>query len=116
MIVETGYLTLAGFQGTQRAYRFMLLGDYVSSHTLTVNIFKDYDDSSSTAYTTSISSDTNPYHYRGHLTNQRCLAVKAKITISAASGEAVKLDGIAFEVGVRTTPFKLPETQTIGAS
>ena len=116
MVVETGYLTLAGFQGTQRAYRFMLLGDYVSAHTLTVNIFKDYDDNSSTEYTSSITSDANPYHYRGHLTNQRCLAVKARITISGASLEGVKLDGIAFEVGVRTTPFKLPETQTIGAS
>ena len=93
----------------------MVLGKFLNSHTLTFDVFTDYDDSTSSTFTGAVSVDANPYQYRVHLSNQKCRAVKVKITISGASSSAVNLDGIALEVGARPGTFKLPAAQTIGA-
>ena len=116
MVVQTGFLNVAGLQAKQRVYRVMLLGKHIASHTLTLDVFTDYDDSTSATHTAALTGDTNPYHYRAHLAKQKCQAVKLKITISNASTEAVRLDGVAFEVGKRAGTFKLPAAQTLGAS
>ena len=115
MVVQTGYLNVAGLQALQRVYRCMVLGKFLNSHTLTFDVFTDYDDSTSSTFTGAVSVDANPYQYRVHLSNQKCRAVKVKITISGASSSAVNLDGIALEVGARPGTFKLPAAQTIGA-
>jgi len=116
MVVQTGFLNVAGLQAKQRVYRVMLLGKHIESHTLTLDVFTDYDDSTSATHTAALTGDTNPYHYRAHLAKQKCQAVKLKITISNANTEAVRLDGVAFEVGKRAGTFKLPAAQTLGAS
>jgi len=115
MVVQTGYLNVSGLQSLQRVYRVMLLGTHAGNHTLTFDVYTDYDDSTSSTFSKVLSSDANPYNYRVHLSNQKCRAVKVKVTISASSTPAVKLDGIALEVGARPGTFKLPAAQTIGA-
>jgi hypothetical protein len=116
MVVQTGYLNVAGLQSLQRVYRAMVLGTHVGNHTLSFDVYTDYDDSTSSTFSKALTSDANPYNYRVHLSNQKCRAVKVKITISGSSNAAVKLDGIALEVGARPGTFKLPAAQTIGAS
>ena len=118
MVLQTGYISVAGLQNMQRVYRFMVLGDYITPHDLTVDVFTDYDDATPVSHTSSISAETNPYHYRGHMKNQKCRAVKIKITAggTSATGAAVVLDGLALEIGLRPGAFKLPAAQTVEAS
>jgi len=118
MVLQTGYISVAGLQNMQRVYRFMVLGDYITPHDLTVDVFTDYDDATPVSHTSSISAETNPYHYRGHMKNQKCRAVKLKITAggTSATGAAVVLDGLALEIGLRPGAFKLPAAQTVEAS
>ena len=115
MVVQTGYLNVAGLQALQRVYRAMVLGTHIGNHTLSFDVYTDYDDSTSSTFSKALTSDANPYNYRVHLSNQKCRAVKVKITISNSGNAAVKLDGIALEVGARPGTFKLPAAQTIGA-
>lgn len=42
---KTGWLSLAGLQGYQRAYSLLLLGEYFTPHRLTMGIAYDYDPS-----------------------------------------------------------------------
>ena len=107
-------IAAAGLQGAQRVYRVMLLGEFQSSHTLTMDIFNSYDSSYTERHQQTISSDTNPYQFRAHLNNQknRAIAINVDLRTPVAGGGA-KLSGVAFEVGARPDTFKLPKTQTV---
>lgn len=43
MLATTAWIQLAGLQGYQRVYRFLLLGQYFSPHNLQINIATNYD-------------------------------------------------------------------------
>ena len=122
MNVTTGDINMAGLQSAQRVYRFSVLGNYVSPHTLSLFSYINYSTStSSSSYETfsqAISADTNPYIYRVHLKNQKCRAVRIRISIhgATATGEAVHLQGLALEIGTRAGTFKLPTAQTLAGS
>lgn len=45
MSFRTGWINPAGLQGYQRAYRFFLLGEYLTPHALVVGVAFDYDTS-----------------------------------------------------------------------
>tara|TARA_R110000744_G_scaffold98714_2_gene190915 strand:+ start:8487 stop:11912 length:3426 start_codon:yes stop_codon:yes gene_type:complete len=111
--VQTGFIAAAGLLHAQRVYRAMLVGDYVSDHTLTISASYDYNLTSATSYSKSItSSNDNPMLVRMHLDQQKCRAVGLKITITG-TGECAKLDGIALEVGRRKSSFKLESARTL---
>ena len=123
MRVTTGDINIAGLQNAQRVYRVMLLGDYKSAHTLSVSSFVDYsvnlfDSTKIESFSQDVSSDNDPYNFRMHFKNQKCKAVRVGVTIggSSATGEAVILQGLALEVGVRAGTFKLPTAQTLAGS
>ena len=123
MNITTSDINVAGLQNAQRAYRVSVLGDYKSAHTLSLFAYADYNSDAAVTskyetFSQAVSSDTNPYNYRIHLKNQKCRAIRVSISIhgSAATGEAVILQGIALEVGVRTGTFKLPTAQTLAGS
>ena len=113
MEIEVHSLSANGLQGAQRVYRAQLLGDYKSPHTLTMTVFNDYVSSATETHTSAISSDSDPYLFRAHLTNQKNRAISMKVAITGASGAAVILNGLAFEIGKRPDTFKLPAAQTI---
>ena len=111
--IQTGFIAAAGLLQAQRIYRAMLVGDYVSDHTLSITAFYDYDLTSGTVYSKSItSSNDNPMLVRFHLDQQKCRAVSFKIGITG-SGESAKLDGISLEVGRRKSSFKLESARTM---
>ena len=123
MKIATGDINIAGLQNAQRIYRIILLGDYKSAHTLSVSSFVDYsvnlfDSTKIESFSQDVSSDNDPYNFRMHFKNQKCKAVRVHVTIggSSATGEAVILQGLAFEVGARAGTFKLPTTQTLAGS
>ena len=123
MKIATSDINIAGLQNAQRIYRIILLGDYKSAHTLSVSSFVDYsvnlfDSTKIESFSQDVSSDNDPYNFRMHFKNQKCKAVRVHVTIggSSATGEAVILQGLAFEVGARAGTFKLPTTQTLAGS
>lgn len=111
--VQTGFIAAAGLLHAQRVYRGMLVGDYVSDHTLSIRVSYDYNLTSGTAYSKSItSSNDNPMLVRMHLDQQKCRSVSFKIEL-AGSGECAKLDAISLEVGRRKSSFKLESARTL---
>ena len=113
MVVQTGFIAAAGLLHAQRVYRGMLIGDYVSDHTLTIAASYDYNLTSGTSYSKSItSSNDNPMLVRMHLDQQKCRSIGLKITITG-SGECAKLDAISLEVGRRKSSFKLESARTL---
>lgn len=112
MEVKLNNISANELQGAQRVYRVQLLGDYVSSHSLEMEIFNDYASSATESHSQTISSDSNPYLFQAHLTNQKSRAISVKLKITG-TGETVILKGLAFEVGSRAGTFKLPSAQTI---
>ena len=113
VVLQTGFIAAAGLLHAQRVYRGMLIGDYVSDHTLSISAFYDYDLTSGTAYSKSItSSNDNPMLVRLHLDKQKCRSVSFKIGLTG-SGECAKLDAISLEVGRRESSFKLESARTL---
>ena len=113
VVIQTGFIAAAGLLQAQRVYRAMLIGDYVSDHTLTIAASYDYNLTAETSYSKSItSSNDNPMLVRMHLDQQKCRSIGLKITITG-SGECAKLDGIALEVGRRKSSFKLESARTL---
>ena len=115
VVLKTGFIPRAGLQQSQRMYRWMLLGDYLSDFTLTVKTFTDYSSSADTTFTKSVTSSfDNPMQFRGHIDKQKSQAIAVEIT-AAGTGSCAKLDSLALEVGRRPakTSIKLPATETL---
>ena len=115
MVLKTGFIPRAGLQKSQRMYRWMLLGDYLSDFTLTVKTFTDYNGSADTTFTKSVTSSfDNPMQFRGHIDKQKSQAIAVEIT-AAGTGKCATLDSLALEVGRRPskTSIKLPATETL---
>ena len=117
-IVETPSIYLNNMQGAQRVYRVMLQGEYLGDHDISVVMTVDHDASSAHTQTQTASALTGKDRYRLPVKRQKCRALKIKHTItpnssSAQSNGLFKMSGLALEVGLRPTSFKLPKGDTI---
>ena len=68
-------------------------------------------------FTTSSATDAK-LQFRGHLSKQKCEAVKFEIydaDNTASTGDGFAIDHIALEVGIKKGTFRTTETNTIGA-
>ena len=119
--MKTGWIAVENLQGFQRIYRFLLLGESKDKHVLSVKVYYDYDDSTvvdTYSFTTSSAADAN-LQFRGHLSKQKCQAIKFEVEDadnSASDGDGYAINEILLEVGLKKGGFRLPTTQTIGAS
>ena len=117
---KTGWISFNDLQGFGRVYKFSLLGESRDKHTLTVKVYYDYDDSASVdtyTFTTSSATDAK-LQFRGHLSKQKCQAIKFEVydaDNSASTGDGYAIDHIALEVGTKKGIFRTTETNTIGA-
>lgn len=113
--LTTGWVNFAPIQGFQRIWHLVILGTWKSAHTLNVNIYVDYNDSSP-VQTVAIPVLSNPglYQFRIHMEQQTCEAVKVQIYDSQTSsyGEGFSLSSLTFEVGVKKGAMKLPAGNT----
>jgi len=119
--LRTGWISFNGIQGFGRVYRFSLLGESKDKHVLTVKVYYDYDDSASVdTYTFTTGSATDAVlQFRGHLSKQKCEAVKFEIEDadnSASTGDGFAIDSLVLEIGTKRGIFRQTETNTIGAS
>ena len=109
--VETGWIKLADLLGGGRIRQLQVLGEYRSAHRLRIRIAYDYkvayvDDRYWTPSPTVVGDELN---VRVGPSRQQCRAIKIRLTAEHAvdddlppTGEALKLTGLAFEVGLRT--------------
>lgn len=98
---KTGWFNLAGLQGFERAYFFYLLGQYISSHTLSINLYYDYD-ATTVAQTITITPVANELEqWRIFLAKQKCEAFQIELTEAGATGAGLTMSGINLEVGLK---------------
>ena len=114
MVVDTGFISPSGILKKDRVYRFMYLGEYMGAHEAEAQIYVDYktgDEASPTLNITQAPSDI--YLYRVHMPSQKNRAIRIKLVLSGST-EAARLNGIAFEVGIRpeSTNFKTSQNRT----
>ena len=118
--VETPWIKLADLQGFRRIRRFMLLGEYRSAHRLRVRVAYDYDDTwiDDKTWTPSPTTVGGPLQVEHRPSRPKGQAIKIRITDLDAStstppaGEALKLTGLALEVGRKRGLYKrLPAAQ-----
>lgn len=103
MSIETGWIALDSMLGYQRVWEMELLGQNLSSHTLSVEIAYDYETAFSQTITfasTNIASGA-PLRYRIKPAKQKCSAIKLRIKDTSASGAAFDIVGVLLEVGIK---------------
>jgi hypothetical protein len=102
---KSGWFNLAGLIGYERAYFFYLLGECISSTTLTVNIYYDYDDSTP-AQTIVITPSVGLLEERIFFTTGKIKSFLIEIQESGSSGAGFTLSGLnvvaAFKKGYTT--------------
>jgi len=112
MVVTFRPIAANGLQGVQRIYRVMFLYDHKTTSSGSMAFAFDYDSSFTETHNVSEFLSTIPNNIRAHLSNQKCRAFKAKVTVTS-TGEGIILNGLAIEVGAKPGTFKLPATQTV---
>lgn len=119
--IETAWIKLADLQGYQRIRWLMILGEYRSAHALRVRVARDYladgewfDDRYWAPSPTTVGG---PEHVRHGPSIQKCGAIKVRLTTYAAgseedppTGEALRLTGLALEVGSKRGLYKMLPT------
>lgn len=119
MSFTTGWINLAGLRGYERSYFFYLLGTYLSAHTLTFQIYYDYDDTvvQTSTFTPSDLSANDIEDIRVFLTNQRCKAFKITVTESVStSGAGLTISGIQAMVGLKKSYATIAAAKSVGES
>lgn len=127
--LSTSWVQLAGLQGYKRIWEFLILGDWISSHKLRVDIAYDFD-GRVVKQTNTISSPTQivPLQYRIQCAVQQCQAIQITLTelppdagttgtdgvSKVTPGEGLTLSGITFAVGLKPGLFRMPASKTFG--
>jgi len=138
--VGTAWISLAGVNGFQRAYRFALVGDYKTDHILQIKAGYDFSQSLQTVMTWDTKEslgvktfgEDSPfgsgspygggnisYRVRGHIPRQKCQSIRFVLeelstSASEGSGEALTLSGFTLLVGVKSAITKLKSSQSLG--
>ena len=138
MQLTTAWIKPDSIQGYQRCRRALLLGDYKSNHTLEARVaynFRQYfnevhkfnfvDDTSLTDYgADALYGDTvygglsdGVYQFRMGLGSggpQKCDAIRFQFqdTVASDPGQSYSVTNLMIEIGLKTTPMKLPATKS----
>jgi hypothetical protein len=135
MKIVTSWFSLAQFEGFQRIYKAMIIGNYVSKHKLIMSVAYDFNPYTLSsvvidAYTlldTANYGDTSPYgaetvyggnfplyQFRYQVPRQKCESIQMTFEDVQTDevGEAYQLSGLAFEVGIKQGLDKLGATRT----
>lgn len=98
---KTGWFNLAGLQGFERAYYFYFLAQYASAHTLTINLYYDYDATTVAQTLTITPNATDLEQWRVFLTKQKCEAFQIELQENGSSGAGFSMSGINLVVGLK---------------
>lgn len=118
--VETAWIKPADLQGFSRVRKMLLLGEYRSAHRLRVRIAYDYNSTyvDDKYWTVSPTTVGGPLQLKIGPSRQQVQAIKIRLTATATAtetpptGEALKLTGLALEVGIKRNTYpRLPAAQ-----
>jgi len=114
---KTGWIRPAGINGYVRCRRVALLGEWKTSHTLTMKVYTLEDPTTAAVTRTfTLSSDSTPYQYRVRLpTNkQKTSGIMVEILIDTTGTvtESATWNGVSLEVGIKKGTRKLGSTRS----
>jgi len=117
--LETGWIKLNDLAGYGRVRWFQTLGEYRSAHKLRVRVAMDYDDTfiDDTAWTPSPTTVGGPEQLEHGPSEQKMSAIKIRLTavnasgVGAPTGEALRLTGLSFRLGIKPEAPRLPALQ-----
>jgi len=135
MKLVTAWIKPSSIQGFQRCRRAVLLGDFKSNHTLVSKVaynFQQYyneqhsfnfiNATSVTEYGDDATYGSVKYgglsdgvfQFRMGLQNQKCDAIRFQFfdTVSADPGQSYSITNLMLEIGLKSTPIKLPATKS----
>jgi hypothetical protein len=113
--VETSWIKTTGIQDFGRIRNALILGKYKSPHTLTIQVYYDYETSVAETHTYTHDPANAVYQCRVHLQRQKCQSIKFIIfdTPTSGTGEGVELTNLTLELGVRKGTFKVAPSKTV---
>jgi hypothetical protein len=118
MVVETSWFKLADLQGFQRIDWISLLGVWRSPHTLTVDVYTDYNPVARYTKTINAPTSLSPYQYRFKPSRgyAKCEAFKLRITDADAgvgNEEGLSLSAIAIDYKIKKGLYKQSKSRTV---
>lgn len=122
MSFDTSWFSLATIEGYERIYELVMLGNYVTNHTLTVQVYYDFNES---YYDTVTISDAIPsgapdvFTYRVFMPRQKCTSFRFKITevpVATYFGEGLKISTMTLRVGAKTGTNKIGPASSYGGA
>jgi len=139
--IDTGWLSFAGVQGFQRVYKLLGLGEFFSSHNLTIktafnyqNLFTesktiasdDFINSSTYGDSATYGSDEyyggdsglNAYQFRLDIKSQKSQSIRITIKESQNDtyGRGLSLSNLNFEIGLKSGTGKINQSQGFGTN
>lgn len=125
MLMETGWISLAGVVNWQRIYRLFINGERLASHSFKVSVAYDY--SSTYAHSVTLDPDTAlddgssgfyPFEMSIHLKKQKCQAIRFKIEELSPAGtkESFSITAIGLQFGAKKGLAKVRSAQKKGTS
>lgn len=110
--LQTGWIKLADINGFERIRRLQLLGTYISSSSVLIQVAYDYG--SIVQSNTIVLNSAAGLRYLIHLAQQKCEAIQITISDASGAGEGSRWSGMTFEASVKKGLAKLPATQVYG--
>lgn len=133
--LETGWISMAGIQGFQRARRLLVLGDYKGPHQLVMQIATDYSPAfaqyevadaaplvGASVYGTPspygagsvYGGEFVPYQFRVHIVHQKCQAIRIRIedAQTSAYNEGYSINALTLEIGAKRGAMKVPAARS----
>ena len=94
-----------GLQGYQRAFWFLLIGDYISSHQLSVSTYTDFSTTPDETVTITPISTDSLENWRVFFKNQRCQSFQISIqeVYTGTFGQGLNLSGLNLIAGVKSS-------------
>jgi hypothetical protein len=115
--LKTSWLSLAGIQGFQRVWNMLILGDYVSPHTIQIDVAYDFESSyNQTTVIPVLSAPSGKYQYEVKFNKQKCEAIQITLSETQAGpyGEGLSLSSFTLEVGQKKGHEKKGSARTYG--
>lgn len=118
--MDTSWISLAALEGYQRIYEFIFLGNYVSNHTVNIQVYYDFNES---YFDTVPVLDAIPsgapdvFKYRIFIPRQKCTSIRFKISevqVPTYFGEGLKISSMTLLVGVKKGLDKIGPSQSYG--
>jgi len=112
----TAWIKLMGLQGYQRAFWFLLIGDYISAHKLAVSLYTDFSTTPDSSVTITPNSQDALENWRVFFTKQRCQSFQVQMSevYTGTLGQGLNLSGVNLVVGAKSKYRTISAAQSTG--